>query len=146
MVSNPLFPYLLREGMMQLSFEQQRKRSGGDVASTDFSSTTIQTSHTTKQKERLNQDLLNVLLQSTVDNLEKYKKETEMGLASSSKHPRQIDSTRSKPKERRRQPRQKDMRIVVTEMHPDDEIGVDEARSTSPVITTKGPRHRTFEC
>jgi hypothetical protein len=72
MVSNPLFPYLLREGMMQLSFEQQQQnRSGGDVALTNFSSTTIRTSHGTKQKEQLNQYLLNVLLQSTVDNLEK---------------------------------------------------------------------------
>jgi hypothetical protein len=69
-----------------------------------------------------------------------------MGLALSSKHPGQIDSTRSKPKERQRHPRQKDMRIVVTEMHPNDEICVDEARSTSPVITTKGPRHGTLKC
>jgi hypothetical protein len=148
MVSNPLFPYLLREGMMQLSIvQEQRKRKGGDVASTDFSSTTIRATHATEQKDRLNQDLLNVLLQGTLDNLEKFKKETEMGLAPSSKYQRQIDySTRSKPKERRRQPRLKDMRSIVAETHPDDEIGVDEARSTSAVITPKGPRHRTFAC
>lgn len=141
LVSNPLFPYLLREGMVQLSIvqraqrviEQQRKRTTGSISPTLTSSseTTIPTNHlATVKKQRLTQNLLNVLLQTTQENLVTFQRNKVQ-------RPKSVDSPHDKWK-RQQQPRNQ-FQVVYSE----DDL---DLHGDSSMWETPNNNDRTFAC
>jgi hypothetical protein len=169
LVSNSLFPYLLREGMMQLCIVQQAQtpvdqlRTSGAVSPspTTSSSTTIPTSFALERQEKLTQDMLYVLLKSTYEQLEKFHRETEIGLASLSNQqsiPNKASrKSKTKRKERRRQQSQRSSNVTdmksrrpqdrqSKETDPSEQTAVTERDASTAVVVMDGSGRRTFEC
>jgi hypothetical protein len=169
LVSNSLFPYLLREGMMQLCIVQHAQtlvdqlRTSGAVSPspTTSSSTTIPTSFALERQEKLTQDMLYVLLKSTYEQLEKFHRETEIGLASLSNQqsiPNKASrKSKTKRKERRRQQSQRSSNVTdmksrrpqdrqSKETDPSEQTAVTERDASTAVVVMDGSGRRTFEC
>lgn len=158
LVSNCLFPYMLREGMVQLCIVQraqhviQQQNSTGMSSSlspafsrtSSSSSSTIPAHPQLKRPEPLTQEMLHDLLDSIKCHLEKFQKESELGkVATSSKQ-------RGRRKERRRFQRPKvhlcNGRKEIEVAHVYDELRIVENFSELSEVAQIGLQHRTFEC
>ena len=72
LVSNQLFPYLLREGMVQVSIIQEEKQKDSNF---ELSPRSVSSSTTPIRANRLSQDMLHVFLTSTFEEIEHFEKE-----------------------------------------------------------------------
>jgi hypothetical protein len=162
LVSNVLFPYLLREGMVQVCIMQEAQRGFGSRLkresdqSVASSSTSIRGNLGRGRQGRLSQDMLRVLLTTTFEGMEKFLKEKESALSSplrdripSSTNGQKSTRRKNKSRRGRSHRREFDMNEIKPERHVEgSELDITRAkqkRSSSGAIVRAVP-DRKFAC